>query len=34
MTASALQRLEEAHVDLIGALDANDVETIERLVES
>ena len=33
MTTSALQRLEEAHVDLIGALDANDVETIERLVE-
>jgi len=33
MSVGALDRLEEAHKDLIGALDANDVESIERRVE-
>jgi hypothetical protein len=33
MSSIALDRLEEAHKDLIGALDANDVESIERRVE-
>ena len=33
MSAGALDRLEAAHKDLIGALDANDVESIERRVE-
>ena len=33
MSSTALDRLEEAHKDLIGALDANDVESIERRVE-
>jgi hypothetical protein len=33
MSLTALARLEEAHEDLIGALDANDVEDIERRVE-
>ncbi len=33
MSVTALQRLEEAHEELIGALDANDVESIERRVE-
>jgi adenylosuccinate synthase len=33
MSLAALARLEEAHVDLIGALDNDDVEAIERRVE-
>ncbi len=33
MSVTALDRLEEAHRDLIGALDAQDVESIERRVE-
>ncbi len=33
MSVGALDRLEEAHKDLIGALDANDVDSIERRVE-
>ena len=33
MSAGALDRLEEAHKDLIGALDTDDVESIERRVE-
>jgi hypothetical protein len=33
MTLNALQRLENAHEHLIGALDANDVESIESRVE-
>ena len=33
MNPAALERLEEAHMDLIVALDANDVESIERRVE-
>ena len=33
MSINALQRLEEAHEELIGALDANDVESIELKVE-
>ncbi len=33
MSIGPLDRLEEAHKDLIGALDANDVESIERRVE-
>jgi hypothetical protein len=33
MSTNALQRLEEAHEELIGALDANDVESIELKVE-
>jgi hypothetical protein len=33
MNSSALQRLQEAHEGLIFALDANDVESIERRVE-
>lgn len=33
MSINALERLEEAHEGLIGALDANDVESIELRVE-
>ncbi|MDP8913904.1 MAG: hypothetical protein M3N39_10060 [Pseudomonadota bacterium] len=33
MSLNALERLEEAHEELIGALDANDVESIELRVE-
>jgi hypothetical protein len=33
MSGNALQRLEQAHEELIGALDANDVESIELKVE-
>ena len=33
MSINALERLEEAHEELIGALDANDVESIELRVE-
>ena len=33
MSLNALQRLEQAHEELIGALDANDVESIELKVE-
>ena len=33
MSSNALQRLEEAHEELIGALDANDVDSIELKVE-
>lgn len=33
MSVHALQRLEEAHEDLIGALDNADVEAIESKVE-
>jgi hypothetical protein len=34
MSLDALGRLEAAHRDLIGALDANDVEAIEARVET
>ncbi len=34
MTLDALGRLEAAHQELIGALDANDVDAIEARVES
>jgi hypothetical protein len=33
MTANALARLEAAHEELIGALDGNDVESIEGRLE-
>ena len=33
MRLNALQRLEEAHEELFGALDANDVDSIELKVE-
>ncbi len=33
MSANALARLEEAHEGLIGALDGNDVESIESRLE-
>jgi adenylosuccinate synthase len=33
MSANALERLEAAHEELIGALDGDDVETIESKLE-
>lgn len=34
MSVNALERLEEAHEELIGALDANDVDSIEARVDA